>query len=69
VNINNLGKAAELHLAFSLSSAAGAVPNLSLQNIEHNCVYVLMGFSYSNPHRYIIRTFTNVTMYLHPAQQ
>jgi hypothetical protein len=33
LNINNLGKAAELHLAFSLSSAAGAVPNLSLQII------------------------------------
>jgi hypothetical protein len=31
--LNNLGKAAELHLAFSLSSAAGAVPNLSLQII------------------------------------
>jgi hypothetical protein len=33
LNINNLGKAAELQLAFSLSSVAGAVPNLSLQII------------------------------------
>jgi hypothetical protein len=29
LNVNNLGKAAELHLAFSSSSVAGAVPNLS----------------------------------------
>jgi hypothetical protein len=33
LNVNNLAKAADLHLAFSLSSAAGAVPNLSLQII------------------------------------
>jgi hypothetical protein len=33
LNINNLGKAVELHLTFSLSSVAGAVPNLSLQII------------------------------------
>jgi hypothetical protein len=33
LNVNNLGKAAELHLAFLLSSVAGAVPNLSLQII------------------------------------
>jgi hypothetical protein len=33
LNVNNLGKAAELHLAFSLSSAVGTVPNLSLQII------------------------------------
>jgi hypothetical protein len=33
LNINNSGKAAELHLLFSLSSAARAVPNLSLQII------------------------------------
>jgi hypothetical protein len=31
--LNNLRKAAELHLAFLLSSGAGAVPNLSLQII------------------------------------
>jgi hypothetical protein len=31
--LNNLGKAAELHLASLLSSVAGAVPNLSLQII------------------------------------
>jgi hypothetical protein len=31
--VNSLGKAAEMHLTFSLSSAAGAVPNLSLQII------------------------------------
>jgi hypothetical protein len=30
---SNLGKAAELQLAFSFSSAAGAVPNPSLQII------------------------------------
>jgi hypothetical protein len=30
LNINNLGKAAVLHSGFSLSSATGAVPNLSL---------------------------------------
>jgi hypothetical protein len=28
LNINNLGKAAELHFPFLLSSMAGAVPNL-----------------------------------------
>jgi hypothetical protein len=33
LNINNLGKAAELHVTFSLSSAVEAVPNLSLQII------------------------------------
>jgi hypothetical protein len=33
LNINNLGKAVKLHLTFLLSSAAGAVPNLSLQII------------------------------------
>jgi hypothetical protein len=33
LNLNNLGKASELHLTFLLSSAAGAVPNLSLQII------------------------------------
>jgi hypothetical protein len=39
LNINNLGKAAELHLSFSLSSGAVPVPNLSLQNIEYYCAY------------------------------
>jgi hypothetical protein len=34
--LNKLGKAAELHLAFLPSSAAGAVPNLSLQIICHD---------------------------------
>jgi hypothetical protein len=33
LNINNLGKAAELQLAFLLFSVAGAVPNVGLQII------------------------------------
>jgi hypothetical protein len=35
LNLNNLGKASELHLIFLLSSVAGAVPNLSLLVIWH----------------------------------
>jgi hypothetical protein len=50
LSVNNLGKAAELHLAILLFSAVGAVLHLSLQNLEHNCAYVLISFSYSALH-------------------
>jgi hypothetical protein len=48
-DINILGKAAALHLILSLFCGWGCA-KLSLQNIEYNCAYVLIGFSYSVSH-------------------
>jgi hypothetical protein len=52
LNINNSGKAAELHLLVSLSSAAGAVPNLSLQIISHK--HLRKAAALHLPHRLLL---------------
>jgi hypothetical protein len=48
-DINILGKAATLHLTLALFCGWGC-GELSLQNIEYNCAYVLMSFFCSAPH-------------------
>jgi hypothetical protein len=55
LNTNTLGKAAALHLTLALFCGWGCT-ELSLQNIEYNCAYVLIGFSYSTPHNLFLRT-------------
>jgi hypothetical protein len=46
---NIIRKTAALHLTLALFCGWGYA-ELSLQNIEYNCAYVLIDFSYSSPH-------------------
>jgi hypothetical protein len=48
--LSKIGKAAELHLILALFWG-WCCAELRMQIIEYSCIYVLIGFSYSTPHK------------------